>query len=582
MADMVHATINHQPVEVPKGTSILNAAKSLGVYIPTLCHHPDIRVKSYCRLCLVEVAGKNKLVASCATALTEGMEILTDTPQVREAQLEVLKMILERHELTCPSCPRVGTCDLQKVVAHFNLLKTYKADENQPKPQDWPINSNPSLVRDPSKCVRCARCVLVCKDMQSVEALTLANRSSNFIVSTAYNLPLEKTDCTLCGQCSVVCPTSAIVERDDREKVYNAINDPTKHVVVQISPAIRVSISEAFRLQPAEILTGQIVTVLKKIGFDRVFDTNFGADLTIMEEGHEFIHRLQNNGVLPMMTSCCPAWINFVEKQYSEIIPHISSAKSPMGMFGAVVKTYYAQKMHLDPKNIFNVAIMPCTAKKFEASRQEMGRNGYPDTDAVLTTREFIKMIRHLGVDIKKIPETPFDNPLGIGSGAGAIFGTSGGVMEAALRTVVEKLTGKELEKLDFVDVRGFNNLKETTLTIGDRQIKIAVVHTLAAARKMAELVKSGNCPYDFIEVMACPGGCVGGGGQPTGTTNIIRQKRMAALYNLDRKLPIRKSHDNPEIQTLYKEFMEAPLSEKAHDLLHTHYKKVNKLYEFQ
>lgn len=582
MADMVHATINHQPVEVPKGTSILNAAKSLGVYIPTLCHHPDIRVKSYCRLCLVEVAGKNKLVASCATALTEGMEILTDTPQVREAQLEVLKMILERHELTCPSCPRVGTCDLQKVVAHFNLLKTYKADENQPKPQDWPINSNPSLVRDPSKCVRCARCVLVCKDMQSVEALTLANRSSNFIVSTAYNLPLEKTDCTLCGQCSVVCPTSAIVERDDREKVYNAINDPTKHVVVQISPAIRVSISEAFRLQPAEILTGQIVTVLKKIGFDRVFDTNFGADLTIMEEGHEFIHRLQNNGVLPMMTSCCPAWINFVEKQYSEIIPHISSAKSPMGMFGAVVKTYYAQKMHLDPKNIFNVAIMPCTAKKFEASRQEMGRNGYPDTDAVLTTREFIKMIRHLGVDIKKIPETPFDNPLGIGSGAGAIFGTSGGVMEAALRTVVEKLTGKELEKLDFVDVRGFNNLKETTLTIGDRQIKIAVVHTLAAARKMAELVKSGNCPYDFIEVMACPGGCVGGGGQPTGTTNIIRQKRMAALYNLDRKLPIRKSHDNPEIQTLYKEFMEAPLSEKAHNLLHTHYKKVNKLYEFQ
>lgn len=582
MADMVHATINHQPVEVPKGTSILNAAKSLGVYIPTLCHHPDIRVKSYCRLCLVEVAGKNKLVASCATALTEGMEILTDTPQVREAQLEVLKMILERHELTCPSCPRVGTCDLQKVVAHFNLLKTYKADENQPKPQDWPINSNPSLVRDPSKCIRCARCVLVCKDMQSVEALTLANRSSNFIVSTAYNLPLEKTDCTLCGQCSVVCPTSAIVERDDREKVYNAINDPTKHVVVQISPAIRVSISEAFRLQPAEILTGQIVTVLKKIGFDRVFDTNFGADLTIMEEGHEFIHRLQNNGVLPMMTSCCPAWINFVEKQYSEIIPHISSAKSPMGMFGAVVKTYYAQKMHLDPKNIFNVAIMPCTAKKFEASRQEMGRNGYPDTDAVLTTREFIKMIRHLGVDIKKIPETPFDNPLGIGSGAGAIFGTSGGVMEAALRTVVEKLTGKELEKLDFVDVRGFNNLKETTLTIGDRQIKIAVVHTLAAARKMAELVKSGNCPYDFIEVMACPGGCVGGGGQPTGTTNIIRQKRMAALYNLDRKLPIRKSHDNPEIQTLYKEFMEAPLSEKAHDLLHTHYKKVNKLYEFQ
>lgn len=582
MADMVHATINHQPVEVPKGTSILNAAKSLGVYIPTLCHHPDIRVKSYCRLCLVEVAGKNKLVASCATALTEGMEILTDTPQVREAQLEVLKMILERHELTCPSCPRVGTCDLQKVVAHFNLLKTYKADENQPKPQDWPINSNPSLVRDPSKCIRCARCVLVCKDMQSVEALTLANRSSNFIVSTAYNLPLEKTDCTLCGQCSVVCPTSAIVERDDREKVYNAINDPTKHVVVQISPAIRVSISEAFRLQPAEILTGQIVTVLKKIGFDRVFDTNFGADLTIMEEGHEFIHRLQNNGVLPMMTSCCPAWINFVEKQYSEIIPHISSAKSPMGMFGAVVKTYYAQKMHLDPKNIFNVAIMPCTAKKFEASRQEMGRNGYPDTDAVLTTREFIKMIRHLGVDIKKIPETPFDSPLGIGSGAGAIFGTSGGVMEAALRTVVEKLTGKALEKLDFVDVRGFNNLKETTLTIGDRQIKIAVVHTLAAARKMAELVKSGNCPYDFIEVMACPGGCVGGGGQPTGTTNIIRQKRMAALYNLDRKLPIRKSHDNPEIQTLYKEFMEAPLSEKAHDLLHTHYKKVNKLYEFQ
>ena len=392
---------------------------------------------------------------------------------------------------------------------------------------------------------------------------------------------METTDCVLCGQCSLVCPVGAIVEKDDTDRVLDALRDPKKHTLVQVAPSVRVALGDAFGGKPGEIVTGKMVTALKMLGFDKVFDTNFGADLTIMEEGAEFLHRLQNGGTLPMITSCSPGWVNFMEKHFGDQRDHLSTAKSPMSIFGAIAKTYYPEKVGIDVRNLVTVSIMPCTAKKFEAARPELGRNGMQDTDLVLTTRELVKLIKYVGLDFEKLPESEFDSPLGTGSGAGAIFGATGGVMEAALRTVYETATGKALERIDFTDVRGMKGIKEATISLNGRDIHIAVAHTLKNARKIMEDVARGTSPYDFIEIMACPGGCLGGGGQPVGTTNAIRQKRMEALYEIDRNLPIRKSHENPEIQTLYKEFIGEPLSKKAHELLHTHYHKVSPCYEF-
>lgn len=577
-AQMIHLTINNIPVEVPKGTKIMQAAKTLGIDIPHLCYHEDQRIKAHCRLCSVEVTGKRRLLAACSTEVWEGMDVHTDTEIVRDTQVSILQLMLANHHKDCLSCPRNQNCDLQRLCSRFNILKSPLPSVVKDEPR---IETNPSIVRDPSKCIRCGRCIRACKDVQGIAALTYAGRSNDIVVTTAFNKPMEKTDCVLCGQCSLVCPTGAIVEKDDTQKVLDALQNPKKHVIVQVAPAVRVALGDAFGMQPGAIMTRQMVTALKLLGFDSVFDTNFGADLTIMEEGYEFLNRLNNDGVLPMMTSCSPGWVNYVEKHFPDYRDHLSSAKSPMSMFGAIAKTYYPEKAGLDVNDIVTVAVMPCTAKKYEASRPEMGRNGQQDVDIVLTTRELIKLIKYVGLSLTELPESDFDSPLGVGSGAGAIFGATGGVMEAALRTVYEKVTGKTLKKLEFTAVRGFEGIKEATVTINGRDIRLAVVHTLKNARKIMEQVKKGISPYDFIEVMACPGGCIGGGGQPIGTTNAIRQKRMAALYEIDKNMPLRKSHENPEIITLYKDFLGEPLSEKAHELLHTTYTKVTKPYNF-
>ncbi|SFI12949.1 NAD(P)-dependent iron-only hydrogenase catalytic subunit [Selenomonas ruminantium] len=575
---MVHLTINNIPIEVPQGTKIMQAAAKLGIDIPHLCYHEDQRIKAHCRLCSVEVVGKRRLLAACSTEVWEGMEVHTDTQIVRDTQVSILQLMLANHHRDCLSCPRNQNCDLQRLCSRFNILESPLPSVVKEEPR---IETNPSIVRDPAKCIRCGRCIRACKDVQGIAALTYAGRSSDIVVTTAFNKPMEATDCILCGQCSLVCPTGAIVEKDDTTKVLDALQDPQKHVIVQVAPSVRVALGDAFGLEPGAIVTGQMVTALKLLGFDRVFDTNFGADLTIMEEGAEFLDRLQNGGTLPMMTSCSPGWVNYMEKHFPDCIGHLSSAKSPMSMFGAIAKTYYAEKAGIDVKDIVTVSVMPCTAKKFEAARPEMGRNGQQDVDIVLTTRELIKLIKYVGLRLRQLPESDFDSPLGLASGAAAIFGTTGGVMEAALRTVYEKLTGQTLEKLAFNEVRGFEGIKECSVNINGREIRICVAHTLRNARRIMEQVQQGTSPYDFIEIMACPGGCIGGGGQPIGTTNAIRKKRMAALYEIDRSLPLRKSHDNPEIQTLYKEFLGEPLGEKAHELLHTTYHKVSKPYEF-
>ncbi|MBQ9378084.1 MAG: iron hydrogenase small subunit [Schwartzia sp.] len=581
MADvqMIHLKINNLPVTVPKGTKILQAAQSIGIDIPHLCFHPDQRAKARCRICSVEVVGNRRLLAACSTEVWEGMEVFTDTQIVRDTQVGILQLIMADHDKNCLNCARNHNCELQELCARFNVQIPNVPDVTKYRTAE---NTNPSIVRNPAKCIKCGRCVRVCKDTQGIEALTYAGRSDDIIVTTPYNLSMEKTDCTLCGQCSLVCPTGAIVEKDDTQVVLDALQDTEKHVIVQVAPAVRVALGDAFGYKSGAIVTGQMVTALKMLGFDRVFDTNFSADLTIMEEGSELLHRIQNGGVMPMLTSCSPGWINFIEKHYPNLLPHLSTAKSPMSMFGAIAKTYYAKQAGVPVKNIFTVAIMPCTAKKFEAARPEMGRDGMRDVDAVLTTREFIKLIRYVGLSFNGLPESEFDSPLGTGSGAGAIFGATGGVMEAALRTVYEKVTGKEAVPLEFVDVRGFEGVKEATYDLGVRKVKVAVCHTLANARKMMDRLEKGECDYDFIEIMACPGGCIGGGGQPYTTNNEVRKQRIAALYEIDKGLPYRKSHENPDIITLYKDFLGEPLSDMSHHLLHTNYHQVHKLYEFK
>ena len=574
---MVHLTINNIPVEVPKGTKIMQAAQQLGIDIPHLCYHEDQKIKAHCRLCSVEVTGKRRLLAACSTECWEGMDVHTDTQIVRDTQVSILELMLANHKKDCLSCARNQNCDLQHLCTRFNIQDSPLPSVVKLEPR---IETNPSIIRDPAKCIRCGRCIRACKEIQGLNCLTYAGRSSDIRVTTAYDKPMEATDCILCGQCSLVCPTGAIVEKDDTQKVLDALQNPHKHVIVQVAPAVRVSLGDGFGLKPGAIKTGQMVTALKMLGFDKVFDTNFGADLTIMEESAEFVERLTKGGVLPMMTSCSPGWVNYMEKHYGELREHLSTAKSPMQMFGAIAKTYYPQKAGIDVHDIVTVSIMPCTAKKFEAARPEMGRDGMRDVDVVLTTRELIKLIKYVGLQFTNLPESEFDSPLGFGTGAGAIFGASGGVMEAALRTAYEKVTGKTLEKLDFTDIRGFEGIKETTVSLNGKDIHIAVAHTLKNARILMEQIKKGTCQYDFIEIMACPGGCIGGGGQPKGTTNAVRKERMKALYQIDKNLPIRKSHENPDIITLYKDFLGEPLSEKAHELLHTSYHKVYRPYE--
>ncbi|MGN0967854.1 MAG: NADH-dependent [FeFe] hydrogenase, group A6, partial [Oscillospiraceae bacterium] len=543
----VHIKINNLPLEVEEGTLLIDAARMLNIDIPHMCYHPDQESKAHCRLCVVEVKGSRKLQTSCTTPVAEGMEVFTDTKKVYDAQVGILELMLADHKQNCLSCARNGSCELQALCRRFNLLRPELPDISSKEPLRL---DNPSIVKDPAKCVKCGRCVKACQEVQGLDCLTQAYRGARFKVTTAFDLPMWETDCVLCGQCSLVCPVGAIVEKDDTQGVWRAIHDDSKHVIVQVAPAVRVALGDEFGMEPGELVTGKMITAMRMLGFDKVFDTNFAADLTIMEEGSELIDRIKNGGKLPMITSCSPGWVNYVEKHHPELMGNLSSAKSPQAMFGAVSKTYYAEKMGLDPKDIVTVSVMPCTAKKYEAKRPEMGRDGYRDVDHVLTTREIAKLIRYEGVNMKNLEESTFDSPLGTATGAGAIFGATGGVMEAALRTAYEVFTGETLPRLDFEEVRGFEGIKEATIDLNGTPLKVAVAHTLKRAEELLQHADD----YAFIEVMACPGGCIGGGGQPIGTTNEVRKKRIQALYELDKSLPLRKSHDNPEIQAIYRD----------------------------
>ncbi|SDE73933.1 NADH-dependent [FeFe] hydrogenase, group A6 [Sporomusa acidovorans] len=573
--EMVNITIDGQKVAVPKTSTVLEAATSLGIKVPTLCYHPELRVEGACRVCMVEVEGARSLVASCVYPVNEGMVVHTNTAAVREARKTVVELLLANHPTDCLSCQRNLNCELQNIAADLGVREIRFDGEKKSYPLD---NSNPSLVRDQSKCILCGRCIRACSERQGVHVYSFANRGFNTTVVPAFNLGLDQVACTFCGQCAAVCPTGAIVEKDDTEAVWNALSDPAKHVIVQTAPAVRVALGEALGLPNGSIVTGKMVASLKRLGFDKVFDTNFSADLTIWEEGSELIDRLTNGGTLPMITSCSPGWVNFIELKYPDLLDHLSTAKSPQQMFGALAKTYYAEKAGIDPKDIVSVSIMPCTAKKAEAARPEMNSSGYQDVDYVLTTRELARMIREAGITFANLPEAEFDAPLGVGSGAGMIFGATGGVMEAALRTVAKMVSGKELDNIEFEAVRGMTGIKEASVQLKEGlTAKVAIAHTLANARILLDKIRAGEADYHFIEIMACPGGCSGGGGQPIITSAEKRQKRLDAIYECDRCSAIRKSHDNPAIKELYDTWLGKPLGEKSHHLLHTHYHPQNK-----
>lgn len=574
--EKVKITIDGIEMEVPKTYTILDAAREAGIDIPTLCHLKDINEIGACRMCIVEVEGARGFATSCVMPVAEGMVVRTNTPAIRDARKVTLELLLSAHDKKCLTCVRNKNCELQTLAEKMNIDELEFEGEMERHPID---DMCPSIVRDPNKCILCKRCVAMCKKVQKVGAIDTMNRGFKSVVGTAFDKSLEDVPCSLCGQCINVCPTGALSEKDATKEVWKALEDPTKHVVVQTAPAVRAAIGEEFGMPIGTLATGKMVAGLKRIGFDKVFDTNTGADLTIMEEGTEVIERIKEKKNLPIITSCSPGWVRFAESSYPDLLNHLSSAKSPHQMFGAIIKSYYAEKEGIDPKDIFVVSVMPCVAKKAESKREEMNVNGLRDVDAVLTTREAARMMKQAGIDLSTIEDAEFDNPMGEATGAAVIFGTTGGVMEAALRTVSEVLTGKELEKIDFEEVRGEEGLKEATIKIGDMDIKVAVAHGLANATKVMDSIKAGTCDYHFVEVMACPGGCVNGGGQPihdakTRATVDIRGLRAKALYDADKNLPIRKSHENPVIKKLYEEFLGEPGSEKAHELLHTHYHK--------
>ena len=565
----VTLTIDGRQVTVPAGTSVLEAATQAGVKIPTLCYLEGLNEIGSCRLCVVEIEGAKTLAASCVTPAAQGMVVHTNTRQVREARRAVLELIISNHPFDCLTCVRSGSCELQALAESLGIREIRFAGAKAHHAVD---NSTPSIVRDPDKCILCRRCVAVCEQVQGVSAINVSGRGFNSVVSPAGQLPLGDAACTLCGQCILVCPTGALSEVDSTRKVWEALGDAKKHVVVQTAPAIRVALGEEFGLAPGSIVTGQLVAGLRALGFDRVFDTNFTADLTILEEGNELLQRLTTGGTLPMITSCSPGWIKFIEHFYPDMLGNLSTCKSPQQMFGALAKTYYAERAGVDPADMFVVSIMPCTAKKFECERPEMRSSGYQDVDAVLTTRELARMLREAGIDPTTLEPEDYDAPLGIGTGAAVIFGATGGVMEAALRTVYEVVMKQDLPSLDFREVRGFEGIKEAEVVLGDTTVRVAVAHTLGNARKLLERVRSGEAFYHFIEIMACPGGCIGGGGQPIGTNTERRLERIDAIYQADRDLPLRKSHDNPEVKQLYEEFLGEPLGHKSHELLHTQY----------
>lgn len=571
---IVNVTIDGIPVSCPETTLILDAAKMAGVDIPVLCYHPDLKVRATCRICVVEVKGQRKLKTACGNEVWDGAEFITNSPTIRQARKDVLELILAEHPQDCLKCVRSTSCELQKLARDFGISKPLFKNEAKQLPIE---DSNGAIVRDMSKCVKCGRCVEMCQEVQTVGAINTAHRSIEYEIATAFNRPLQDTTCVFCGQCISVCPVGALYEKDETEKVWQALGNQDKHVVVQVAPAVRVALGEEFGMAPGSITTGKMVAALRRLGFDKVFDTDFSADVTIMEEGSELLERMSKGGALPLITSCSPGWINFVEGFYPELLPNVSTCKSPQQMFGALVKTYYPQKAGIDPSKIVSVSIMPCVAKKRESARPEMNGSGYRDVDVVLTTRELARMIKQSGFDFNKLADEEFDAPMGISTGAAVIFGTSGGVMEAALRTVYEVVTGKELANVDFKDIRGLTGVKEAEVDLDGKKVKVAIANGLKNARVILDKIKAGECDYQFVEIMCCPGGCIGGGGQPWGTTTATKEARMAGLYQVDSDKAIRQSHKNPAVKALYDEFLGKPLGHKSHELLHTHYTPRNK-----
>ena len=572
--EMVNIKINNMPLSVPKGISILEAARMAGIEIPTLCYLKKINEIGACRICMVEVKGARSLVTACVYPVNEGMEIFTNTERVRKSRKMTLELILSTHDRKCLSCVRSGTCELQQLCKEFGVDDEGRFDGANPVHEydDSAIH----MIRDNGKCILCRRCVAACQ-AQHISVIGANARGFDTHIGSAFERPLDSVACVSCGQCIVNCPTGAIYEKDDTAKVLEAINDPEKFVVVHTAPSIRVTLGECFGMHIGTNVQGKMVAALRRLGFDKVFDTDFGADLTIVEEANEFLGRVQNGGVLPMITSCSPGWIKYCEHYYPDMLDHLSTCKSPQQMSGAIIKTWYAEKMGIDPKDIVVVGIMPCTAKKFETKRDDQAASGYPDVDYSLTTRELGRMIESAGIYFKHLPDEEFDNPLGDSTGAAVIFGATGGVMEAALRTAVEKLSGEELKRLDFTEVRGTEGIKEASYTVNGMEIKVCVVSGLANANTIMEKVKNGTADYHFIEIMGCPGGCVNGGGQPIQHAVVrnfvdLRARRAAALYEADKDMPLRKSHESEAVKRLYAEFLGEPGSHKAHEVLHTSY----------
>lgn len=573
--ETVNIKINGMPLTVPKNSTILEAARLAGIKIPTLCYLKEINEIGACRICVVEVKGARSLVASCVYPVSEGMEIETNSPAVLKSRRLTLELLLSDHNRKCLSCVKSGNCELQALCNEYGVDTEDKYDgvKNEYEIDD----SAPHMYRDNSKCILCRRCVAACSKMQGVGVINPLERGFATKIGSAFEMDLNDTSCVSCGQCIVACPTGALSEKDDTDKVLEALSDPEKTVIVNTAPSIRATLGEAFGMPVGTDVEGKMVAALRRIGFDKVFDTDFSADLTIMEEANEFLDRVQNNGTLPLITSCSPGWVSFCERYYPEFIDNLSSCKSPQQMFGAITKTYYAEKMGLDPKNIVVVSVMPCTAKKFEVGREDQSAAGVPDVDIAITTRELARLIKRKGIMFNELPDEEFDAPLGTSTGAGVIFGATGGVMEAALRTAVETLTNEKLEKLEFTEVRGTDAIKEASYNVAGLEVKVAVVSGLANARKLLDDIKAGKAEYHFIEVMACPGGCVNGGGQPTQPSSVrnftdLKALRAKALYESDKNNALRKSHDNPVIKELYDTYLEKPGSHKAHEILHTSY----------
>ena len=584
----VHVKINGIEVEVPANYTILQAAHEAGIRIPTLCYLKDINAIAACRICLVEATGVRGLAAACVQQVADGMEVKTNTPELRKSRKTTLELMLSNHRMDCLSCVRSDDCELRRLAHEYGVDQyKYVGNEELPKAEEAAAGAvdSPRILRDNSKCILCRRCIAVCQKNQHVAVIGANDRGFETHVASAFDMPLTETPCVNCGQCVAVCPTGALRERDDTDKVWEALQDPTKTVVIAPAPSVRAQIGECFEYPIGTNVEGKLVAAMRRLGFDKVFDVDTGADLTIVEEGTELLDRLKNGGALPLLTSCSPGWIKFCEEYYPDMIPNISSCKSPQGMYGAMMKTYYAEKNGIDPKDLFVVSVMPCTAKKFEIGRDDMSAagEGIPDIDVSLTTRELAAMIKRAGIRFRDLPDEAFDPAFGIASGAGHIFGVTGGVMEAALRTVAEIVTGKPLENVEFHEVRGLKDIREAEYDLAGTKVRVAVTSGLENAKKLLDMVKSGEKQYHFIEVMACPGGCVNGGGQPHQSGDVrnftdLRAERAKALYSEDAGMSLRKSHENPVIKELYESYLGKPGSHKAHEILHTSY-VARKLY---